>query len=919
MPHRQWLCVLPIAFALMAANAPAQESNQEPSQQSNQSSTSEAAYMNPKLSPQQRAHDVVSQMTLQEKAEQLEDWATAIPRLGIPDYQTWNESLHGVARAGYATVFPQAIGMAATWDTNMVHSMGHVISQEARSKYNEAQREGNHRIFYGLTFWSPNINIFRDPRWGRGQETYGEDPYLTGQLGIAFVGGVQGNDLEHLRAVATSKHFAVHSGPESLRHGFNVDPSNHDLEDTYLPAFRATVMDGHVQSVMCAYNSIDKYAACTNQMLLKEHLRDAWGFKGFVVSDCGAIVDVYQGHKQQPDIEHASAESLKAGTDLSCSIWTPGFNSLAKAVKDGLVSEDLVTQAAERLYTARFQLGLFDPQGSNALDKIPFSDTGDEANRKESLKAAEESIVLLKNNGVLPLKGQPGHIAVIGPTADSLPSILGNYVGTPVDPVTPLDGIGRQFKSTPILYAQGSTLAEGVGAPVPRTAFGLNKGLKTEFFATPDWTGRPVATKTEPLIQADWENAEPVPQIETHNYSVRWSGTISAPGAGHYVFTVEAADSFPYSPVESYRFVMDGKVLGEGSLRGRPDLSQMGNFRSAPGASPTAPPVQTSAEKPKIEFDFNDTKPHEFRFEYSHSADRAGGGVTLKWEAPAQAQLDEAVARAKEASVVVAFVGLSPQLEGEEMPIKIPGFSGGDRTSLDLPAPQQKLLEAIAATGKPLIVVLHSGSAVALNWANEHAAAVLEAWYPGVEGGTAIARTLAGLNNPAGRLPVTFYASTEGLPEFTDYSMKNRTYRYFTGKPLWGFGYGLSYSKFKYGPVKLSAETLKAGDPLTATVTVTNAGSLAGDEVVEAYVKSPAEGAAVHSLAGFERVHLEPGASKQVTLKIAPRSLSAVDSNGDRSIEAGKYSLSVGGAQPQDTQAKSEAGFTVSGSAPLPK
>ena len=335
MPLRRWFVLMPLAFAFFASFAPAQE----------------PAYLNTKLSPAERAHDLVGRMTLDEKANQLEDWATSIPRLGIPDYQTWNEALHGVARAGYATVFPQAIGMAATWDPAMVHAMGNVISTEARAKYNQAQREDNHRIFFGLTFWSPNINIFRDPRWGRGQETYGEDPFLTGKMGVAFVEGVQGDDLDHLRAVATSKHFAVHNGPEPLRHGFNVDPSPRDLEETYLPAFRATVTQGHVQSVMCAYNSIDNFPACTNTMLLKEHLRDAWGFKGFVVSDCGAIVDVYEGHKKAPDIEHAAAMALKAGTDLSCSIWTPGFNTLASAVRQGLVSEDLVTQAAEHLYT----------------------------------------------------------------------------------------------------------------------------------------------------------------------------------------------------------------------------------------------------------------------------------------------------------------------------------------------------------------------------------------------------------------------------------------------------------------------------------------------------------------------------------------------------------------------------------------
>ena len=431
MPLRRWFSFLVIALALFAVRAQAQQ----------------PAYLDPKLPPAERAHDLVGRMTLDEKAAQLEDWATAIPRLGIPDYQTWNEALHGVARAGYATVFPQAIGMGATWDPNMVKTMGTVVSTEARAKYNQAQREGNHRIFFGLTFWSPNINIFRDPRWGRGQETYGEDPFLTAKLGVAFISGVQGGDLNHLRAVATSKHFAVHSGPESLRHGFNVNPTERDLEESYLPAFRASVTEGNVQSVMCAYNSIDDFPACTNKMLLKDHLRDAWGFKGFVVSDCGAIVDVNQGHKKTADITHSAVMALEAGTDLSCSIWTPGFNTLADAVRRKLVSEDLVTQAAERLYTGRFQLGLFDPQGSGPLDTIRLGIDMISPNRDKARKAAEESIVLLKNTGVLPLKSAPVHIAVIGPTADQLTSILGNYVGTPIRPVKPLDGMMKQFRS----------------------------------------------------------------------------------------------------------------------------------------------------------------------------------------------------------------------------------------------------------------------------------------------------------------------------------------------------------------------------------------------------------------------------------------------------------------------------------------
>ena len=873
-------------------------------------------YQNTQLSPEARAHDLVGRMTLEEKAAQLEDWATAIPRLGIPDYQTWNEALHGVARAGYATVFPQAIGMAATWDPKMLHTMGDVVSTEARAKYNQAQREGNHRIFYGLTFWSPNINIFRDPRWGRGQETYGEDPYLTGRMGIAFIHGVQGDDPDHPKAIATSKHFAVHSGPESSRHTFDVHPSPRDLEETYLPAFRATVTEGHVGSVMCAYNAIDTYAACANKNLLVDHLRGAWGFKGFVVSDCGAIMDVTNGHHNAPDILHAAAVSLEAGTDLSCSIWTPGFNTLADAVKQKAVSEDLVTKAAERLYTARFKLGLFDPQGSSPFDSIPFSEDASAEHRRLALKAAEETMVLLKNNGALPL-AKPAGIAVVGPEADMLFALEGNYNGIPLHPVEPVDGIAAAFPDAAIHYAQGSTLAEGAKVPVPRTAFA--GGLKTEYFATPDWTGRPVATGSSHDIQAEWGDSMPVPELHTHAYSVRWSGTLTPPAAGHYVLSVEPISAFPYSPRDGFRLTVDGKVLAEGDLRKGFDISEMGNFKAAPGASPSAPPIMNGGKPVDVPIDFSDTHPHEFKLEYSHSVDQAGAGVFFKWSAPAQAQLDEAVAAARQSDVVVAFVGLSPQLEGEEMPIKIDGFAGGDRTKIGLPAAQQNLLEAVAATGKPVVVVLMSGSAVALPWAHEHAAAILQAWYPGVEGGTAIARTLAGLNNPAGRLPVTFYSSVDDLPDFTDYSFKNRTYRYYTGKPEWGFGYGLSYSTFKYGPVTLSTSKLQAGEPLTATVSITNTSQLAGDEVVEAYLKTPQTGGPMHSLAAFDRVHLQAGETREITLHFDPRQLSSVDEKGDRAVLPGKYELTLSSTQPAETETKSEATFTVTGTQPLPK
>jgi beta-glucosidase len=874
-------------------------------------------YLNSQLSPEARAHDLVGRMTLDEKAAQLEDWATAIPRLGVPDYQTWNESLHGVARAGYATVFPQAIGMAATWDPKIVHAMGDVISTEARAKYNRAQEEGNHRIFYGLTFWSPNINIFRDPRWGRGQETYGEDPFLTSRMGVAFVTGVQGDDPAHPKAIATSKHFAVHSGPESQRHTFDVKPSPRDLEETYLPAFRATVTEGQVGSVMCAYNAIDTFAACANKNLLVDHLRKAWGFKGFVVSDCGAIMDVTNGHHNAPDILHAAAVSVEAGTDLSCSIWAPGFNTLGDAVRQKAVSEDLVTQAAERLYTARFKLGLFDAPGASPLDAIPFSVNTSAGNRATALKAAEETIVLLKNDGTLPLLKSPSSIAVVGPEADLIFGLEGNYNGVPYQPVEPVDGIAAQFNGSAIHYAQGATLAEGSKVPVSRSAFG--SGLRAEYFGTADWTGKPVAVTTEHNIQAEWGDSLPVPELHTHTYSVRWSGKLTAPAAGHYTFAVEAADSFPYSPKDTFRLMLDGKVLSEGSLRKPMDAGAMGNFKIGGGASPTAPPVMAFPTPVTFAFDFTDTNPHDFKLEYSHSGDQAGGGIYFKWEAPAQALLDEAVAAAKQSDVVVAFVGLDSQLEGEEMNVKIDGFAGGDRTKINLPASQVAMLDAVAATGKPVVVVIQSGSAIALPWADSHGAAVLEAWYPGVEGGTAIARTLAGLNNPAGRLPVTFYRSVDDLPAFTDYSLKGRTYRYYPGKAQWGFGYGLSYSNFTYGPVTLSSSKLQAGEPLTATVNVTNTSKLAGDEVVEAYLKTPEVNGPIHSLVGFLRVRLQAGETREVTLNFDPRALSSVDEKGERSVMPGKYQLTLASSQPAEAKAKSETTFTITGSQGLPK
>ncbi len=863
-----------------------------------------APYMDSSLPVAKRVDDLVSRMTLEEKVGQMMNGADAIPRLGIPKYDWWSEGLHGIARSGYATVFPQAIGMAATWDTNLVGDIATTVSTEARAKYNQAMRDNVHSIYFGLTIWSPNINIFRDPRWGRGQETYGEDPFLTSRLGVAFVKGLQGDDPTYLKTVATPKHFAVHSGPESERHRFNVDPSPYDFEDTYLPAFRATVTEGHADSVMCAYNAVDGVPACASKMLLEETLRKDWGFDGYVTSDCGAIDDFFHAdaHKYSPDAEHAAAAGVLAGTDTNCGNT---YKALVKAVKDGLLPESALDTAVKRLFTARFRLGMFDPESKVAYARIPYSEDDSAAHRALSLKAARESMVLLKNeNDFLPLKPGVKTIAVVGPNAAALAALEGNYNAVPSHPVLPVDGIREEFRGAKVIYAQGSPYVEGLGVPVPRTALhpeagSTEVGLKAEYFASSDFSGKPVLTRVDPQIDFDWNAASPVPGLPAKNFGVRWSGTITAPAAGDYPFSVTLAHCYPCQDHEGYKVYLDDKeVASFGS-------SEKSEFR----ASTT----------PEFHLKFEDTQPHALRVEYEHHAPLFGAGITLNWAPPVEPLRAEAVAAAQKADVVLAFVGLSPELEGEEMPIHVEGFSGGDRTDIKLPKAQEDLLQALGATGKPLVVVLMNGSALAVNWAQEHAQAVLEAWYPGETGGEAIAQTLDGKNNPGGRLPVTFYSSIDQLPGFENYAMKGRTYRYFGGTPLYGFGYGLSYTKFAYSKLQLSSKTVKAGAQLTVEAEVRNTGKRAGDEVVELYLTPPASDVSpLRELKAFQRVHLEPGASQQVKFELDPRQLSEVDAAGKRSVQAGSYTIFVGGAQPAPGTGLSGE-FAIEGSAPLPR
>ncbi len=886
-------------------------------------------YKNPALTPERRAHDLVARMTLEEKVSQMVSAARAVPRLDVPAYNYWNEALHGVARSGYATMFPQAIGMAATWDPQLLHAIGDVIATEGRAKNNEALAHGNHGIYFGLTFWSPNINIFRDPRWGRGQETYGEDPYLTGQLGKNFIQGLQGDDPKYLKVVATPKHFAVHSGPESSRHKFNVDPSSHDLWDTYLPQFRTAIVDAKADSIMCSYNAVDGLPACGSKLLLTDILRTDWHFNGFVTSDCGAIDDFFQPntHRTEPDAEHADRDALLAGTDTNCG---GTYSHLGEAVHEGLVQEADIDRSLERLFEARIRLGLFDPKAKVAYARIPFSAVHSPANVAVASRAAEESMVLLKNDGILPLQSAKGKtVAVVGPNAALLASLEGNYYGTPHDPVLPVDALRAAMPGTRILYAQGAPLVDGFSLPVPRTMLhpaqgSPETGLHAEYFAGPHLEGRPVKSGVDPQINFDWNGVNPLPSHQPGNsapegFAVRWTGTLGAPQPGSYAFTLNAGCGDCITQ-QSFKILIDGQEIAA----------------SAPPPPPaTAAPVVTDEytglpvepEQRPLHFtvSFAAGQQHAIEIDFIRKSDSQGSGVTLNWTPTAGDLLPAALAVAAKADLVVAMLGLSSDLEGEEMPVKLPGFSGGDRTDLGLPASQEQLLEQLAATGKPLVVVLLNGSALAVNFAEEHANAILEAWYPGEAGGKAIADTLLGANNPSGRLPLTFYTADSDLPPFGDYSMRNRTYRYFTGKPLYSFGYGLSYTTFAYSGLKLSSATLSAGDALTVEADVRNTGNLEGSEVAELYLTPPSDGNAGLSpriqLEGVHRLHLAPGQTEHVRFTLDARQLSEVDAEGTRSVQAGLYSLAVGGGQPGDPRLPSPAQtaeFTITGTKSLP-
>ncbi len=829
--------------------------------------TSALPYKNPKLPIQQRVDDLVSRMTLEEKVSQMQNGAAAIPRLDVPEYEWWNEALHGVARAGVATVFPQAIGMAATFNDKLVYNAADVISTEARAKHNEAVRNKDFGRYKGLTFWSPNINIFRDPRWGRGQETWGEDPYLTGKLGTAFVRGLQGNDPKYLKVVSTVKHFAVHSGPEPERHTFDAVVSERDLRETYLPAFRTTLLDGKAVGVMCAYNRLDGLPACASDKLLVDILRGEWKFTGHVVSDCGAIDDIYIRHKFLKTEAEASALAVKKGTDLTCG---KEYKSLIQAVKDGLISEKEIDTAVKNLMKIRFQLGMFDPPEMVKYSRILYSENDTEPHHKLSLQAARESLVLLKNDGILPLKKDVKTIAVIGPNANDNDVLLGNYNGQPSVSVNTLEGIQQKVSpQTKVLYSKGMYTTGSLLEPIENESFSTDSktGLKAEYFNNRDLSGKPDLIRIDKEINFNWGSLSPAKEIKEDGFSVRWTGKLTAAESGKY--------QIGWRSNGAVKVFLDNNLI----------LDESKNTRTR----------NVSAE-----FNFEAGKTYNLRVEYIENNNHYAS-AKLYWNPPnAQSKLrEDALNKAKQADVVVMVMGISPSVEGEEMDVKTEGFRGGDRTEIALPKPQEDLIKAVQALGKPVVLVTMGGSALAMNWENENVPAILHAWYPGQFGGTAIADVLFGDYNPAGRLPVTFYKSVNDLPPFDDYKMDGRTYRYFKGQPLFPFGYGLSFSKFQYGNLKFK-KSVKAGESVTVTAEVQNVSKIEGDEVVQLYLTDSTASVPVpiRNLAGVERINLKAGEKRIVNFIITPRQMSVILDNGKRVIEPGEFSFSIGGKQP---------------------
>lgn len=824
-----------------------------------QNSSNDQSYILKEQSFEERTELLVQQMTLDEKISQLMNDAKAIPRLDIKPYNWWNESLHGVARAGYATVFPQSITVASSFNRQLIYDIGEAISDEARAKHHEFQRHNNFQIYTGLTFWSPNINIFRDPRWGRGHETYGEDPYLTGELATQYILAMQGNHPKYFKTIATAKHFAVHSGPEALRHSFDVDVNDRDLYETYLPAFKKTVEQAKVYSVMGAYNRFRGQSASGSDFLLNQILRKDWKFDGYVVSDCGAIRDIHTNHKIASTKQEAAAIGLNNGCDLECGDY---YSNLKLAVQENLVSEATINQAVKRLLLAQFKLGFYDDEKDNPYAKIPISIVNNPSHIDLARKAAQESIILLKNeHQILPLnQDKYQKIAVIGPNADNWESLLGNYHGTVKNPITFLKGIQKKVEpKIKITYAEGAELdADKTNLkPIPSVFFRTKdgkQGLNASYYSNTTFEGDPLIQKIDDQINFVWEH-QPLSKELMNNYSVRWEGFLQPTSNGIYDIGVLSK--------KGMKVILNGTEISNGK----------GSAHHEKYASK------------KIELKANQSYPITAEF-YNDTTDAT---AHLLWNNTSENKIQQAVELAKASDLTVLVLGLSQRLEAE----------GGDKKEINLPETQIELLQALKQTNKPLVLVLNAGSALAINWAKENVDAILNVGYPGEQGGNALADVLFGDYNPAGRLPITYYQSMEDLPAFENYDMKGRTYRYFEGEPLYQFGYGLSYTTFEYSNLIIPS-TIDLNKDIIIKATVKNTGQMDGDEVVQLYLKDVKASTPRPriQLEGFERIYLKKGEKREVEIRLNPDQFSVIDKNGNRIIEPGEFEIYIGGKQP---------------------
>lgn len=829
-------------------------------------------YQDSSLSFEERAKDLVSRMTLEEKVSQMQNGAAPIDRLGVPFYDWWSEALHGIARAGLATVFPQTIGMASSFDDQLIEEVFTATSDEARAKYIDFIKKGSRKRYQGLSVWTPNINIFRDPRWGRGQETYGEDPYLTTQLGLAVVRGLQGDpNAKFNKLHACAKHYAVHSGPEWNRHSFDAkNISQRDLRETYLPAFEALVRKGGVKEVMGAYNRFEGDPCNASTYLLDEVLRKEWGYKGIVVSDCGAIRDFYQKghHETHADAAEASAAAVKAGCDLECG---SSYAALVEAVKRGLITEAEIDRSVERLMVAKFEMGLFEKEDPY---NIPYSVVDCEAHRALAKKIAIESFVLLQNRGnILPLD-KSKKVAIVGPNADLESMQWGNYNGIPSYTITLKEGLEALLGKGQVIYEQlcGHTDVSTYNTLFAECSYGGQPGFRATYWNNLDFEGTPAATDqiTRPMNFSTGGNTVFAPGVNLSAFTARYEATFKPENTGRAVFRI--------SSNETVRIYVDGKLLAEKTN------------------------VKNTATV--CEFEYELGAMYDIKIEYGGYRRRTDAFLNLDMAEAVPQDIPAFVEKIKDVDVVIFAGGISPQLEGEEMAVSAPGFRGGDRDDIELPAIQRETIAALKKAGKQVVLVHFSGSAMALEPETENCDAILQAWYPGQEGGSALADVLYGEAAPSGKLPITFYRNVNQLPDFEDYNMKGKTYRYFEGDPLFRFGHGLTYTEFFYGKLKSDKRTLKEGQTLYVTVPVENIGVREGEEIVQLYIQRPADSEGpIQALRDYRRVKLAAGKTEMVVFELTEEDFAWFNPETNRMQPLkGNYVIRIGGSSDLDAQ-----------------